>query len=98
MEVIRLEAELNNNLPDPSTINQCMSTTRPEDDIYHWAGYDECIVTYKKIQSRRKKYNELQLTIKIRTYYMGFGDTDKNNGYLKWSAETDLIDPDSKIF
>lgn len=68
-----------------------------EKEPYHWAAYDECAVTYKKKQGR-KCARELQLTVRVRTYYLGSGDPRENNGYLGGCSDPDLLDPESQLF
>lgn len=65
---------------------------------YNWAGYDQCIVTYKhnKQQSSKKKTGELVLTVKIRTYTLGTGDPAKHGGYMAYSnGDLSDIEPGS---
>ena len=64
---------------------------------YHWSGYDECVVTYKRRQTR-KVVNELQLVVKVRTFYLGFGDPKHNNGYLGGGRSSEYLDPQSPLY
>lgn len=67
------------------------------DGRYCWAGYDQCIVTYKnnkQQQSSKKKTGELVLTIKIRTYKLGTGDPSMHGGYMAFTRGGDLSDID----
>jgi len=103
--VARLEKELNNlpeNNNDSSSTKMNMQPKLLCDDEYHWAGYEECIVTFKTKQSRKQKHKELQLTIKIRTYYLGVGDPKEHNGYLKSCKKLNdvesSLDPKSKLY
>ena len=68
----------------------------PQGNDYHWAGYEQCIVTFKKKQTR-KVAKELQLTVKVRTFHLGWGDPAENNGYMRGSkGSIDNLDPESK--
>jgi len=70
----------------------------PRGHHYHWSNYEECNVIYKKKQIRKQTHKELQLIIKIRTYYLGNGVPEENNGYLQGCASSELLDPESKIY
>jgi hypothetical protein len=67
------------------------------DSQYHWSAYDECQVIYKKKQTK-KKQKELSLTVKIRTYYLGCGIPEKNDGYVGSSSCMDVINPNSYVY
>lgn len=73
------------------------TTTQSSGKDYHWSNYTECVVTYKKKQTR-KVVNELQLTVKIRTAHLGCGDPRENNGYLGSADSSDVVDPESKMY
>ena len=64
---------------------------------YHWSEFGECIVIYKKDQSK-KKVKELKLTVKMRTAYVGTGDPRSNNGYLRSCGIKELLDPNSDTY
>lgn len=64
---------------------------------YHWSSYEECVVTFKKKQPK-KMAKQLQLTVKVRTRYLGFGDPKENNGYLRSCLCKDYLDPESTSF
>jgi len=42
--------------------------------------------------------NELQLTVKIRTRYLGCGGPKEYNGDLGMSSAIDLLDPESEVY
>ena len=67
------------------------------DKNYHWSGYDECVVTYKKRQTQ-KVVNELQLVVKVRTLYLGFGNPKDNNGYCEGGRSPEFLDPLSPLY
>jgi hypothetical protein len=70
----------------------------PEGNDYYWSSYEQCTVTFKKRQTR-KAAKELQLTVKVRTFYLGNGDPDENNGYLRGcKSGSDNLDPESRAY
>lgn len=71
-----------------------------DDDTYHWAAYEQCLITFKKKQTRKQKHKELQLTVKIRTFDIGVGDPKKHNGYMLMSSNLNLrdMDPTSDMY
>ena len=93
-DLARYQAEL-----DEYEVKLARKKEREQDEKkpYHWAAYDECAVTYKKKQGR-KCARELQLTVRVRTYYLGSGDPRENNGYLGGCSNSDLLDPESHLF
>lgn len=90
--------QLERKLEEYQSAQSAKKTTEPSGNDYHWSSYEECIVTYKKKQTR-KAVNELQLTVKIRTRYLGCGDPKANNGYLGGGCgSSDLLDPESEVY
>ena len=76
--------------------NANAAAVRPTGHDYHWADYEECIVSYKKKETRKAAHNELQLTVKTRTCHLGTGDPRENNGYLRGSMRSEgVLDPES---
>jgi hypothetical protein len=96
-EIESLERELEdyqNALED----KQQQQNEAPSGNDYHWSCYTECVVTFKKKQTR-KAAKELQLTVKVRTGYLGCGDPKENNGYLGGGcSSSEHLDPESKIY
>ena len=93
-EAERLERELE----EYQSAQESKKSAEPAGQDYHWSCYDECIVTYKKKQTR-KVVKELQLTVKIRTSYLGCGDPKDNNGYLGGGCgSSGLLDPESEVY
>jgi hypothetical protein len=93
---MKLECELEAIANANAAANTNAEAGRPTGNDYHWADYEECIVTYKKKQTRKAAHNELQLTVKIRTYHLGTGDPRENNGYLRGSSRAEgVLDPES---
>ena len=66
-----------------------------ERNLYHWSGFHECVVIYRKNQPKKIKSKELVLTVKMRTGYIGIGDPNMNNGYLGSSGIVEYLDPSS---
>mmetsp|Transcript_853 Transcript_853/g.1380 ORF Transcript_853/g.1380 Transcript_853/m.1380 type:complete len:263 (+) Transcript_853:55-843(+) len=92
---VSLAMRLERELEDIVSVNAAAAAVRPTGHDYHWADYEECIVSYKKKQTRKAAHNELQLTVKIRTYHLGTGDPRENNGYLRGSSRSLDLDPES---
>ena len=92
-----LESKLETELEEYQSAQAAKKGSTENGKEYHWSTYDECTVTYKKKQTR-KTVKELQLTVKVRTSYLGSGDPKENNGYLRCSDCTDVLDPEGKVF
>lgn len=88
---------LEKELSDFQSAQAAKGTPQPIGKDYHWSRYDECLVTYKKKQTR-KVVNELQLVVKVRTAYLGWGDPKENNGYLGGASSSILLDPQSQLY
>ncbi len=88
---------LERELSDFQSFQASKGTPQPNGKDYHWSGYDECLVTYKKKQTR-KVVNEMQLVVRVRTAYLGFGDPKENNGYLGGGPSSELLDPRSPLY
>ena len=95
----RLECELEEYEAAQAAKAAGATTRHPSGMDYHWSCYNECLVTFRNKQ-KRKVANELQLTVKIRTSYLGCGDPKDHNGYLGGgcSASEGLLDPESRIY
>ena len=91
-----LAQQLAKELDEYEAAQAAKQPTQPSGNDYHWSTYDEVVVTYKKEQTR-KVAKELQLTVKVRTAYLGSGDPKENNGYLGGGSSRDL-DPESEIY
>jgi hypothetical protein len=88
---------LERQLEDHEDAQAGKESTQPSGKDYHWASYEECVVTFKKNQTK-KVANELQLTVKVRTRHLGCGDPKENNGYLGICECKTHLDPESKLF
>ena len=88
---------LEKELSDFQSSQAAKGTPQPIGKDYHWSGYDECLVTYKKKQTR-KVANEIQLVVRVRTAYLGCGDPKENNGYLGGGCSSTLLDPQSPLY
>jgi hypothetical protein len=98
-EVARIEQELSNLEHSQSNSQSNSQSLEPRGHHYHWSNYEECHVIYKKKQPRKDDCNELQLTIKIRTYYLGNGVPEENNGYLQGCSMSEgFLDPNADIY
>ncbi len=86
--------DLTTQLADAEHVQTAKIQNSQNSTEYHWAAYDECLVMFKKNQTRKQKFNELQLIVKVRTNYLGSGDRAENNGYLKCSNVSDVVDPE----
>lgn len=94
-ELIRFEQELENHQNNPKPQEE-----GPRGHHYHWSSYGDCHVIYRKRQPKKAELNEIQLTIKIRTFYLGNGVPEENNGYLQGcnGSPKGLLDPNSDLY
>lgn len=77
---------------------QSASLHETHDLNYHWSTFEECQVIFKSKQPHRQK-NQLQVIVKVRTYYLGNGDPSRHGGFMNYSTNgLEDMDPSSPAF